>query len=545
VQQNRAALPLMYCGIVLAAIAVYGGYLDGPLFFDDFGTVDVDSPVYSSVANALSLRWLPYASMQWTRAAFAEPLVWLRAGNLLLHAATGCVLFTFLRRLFAAVCAPLPHSGPSGPLALHWIAFGGTLLFVLHPAATYGVAYLVQRAGLMATLFALLTWWSFVEGMLRNSRPWMIGSALAYLLSVLAKEHALLVPLGSLALLVLLRDPKKKASRLVWLPAALYVLIAGLILYQFKVGHIIGVGGIAGQAYEPNAKVMLADLGIAAADRYFLSVLTQSTLFFKYLLLWLLPNPSWMSVAMEADFARSYFAWPYALGPFLFVAYAAFALRLLFRRGRAGLLGFALIMPAALFLIELSTVRIQEIFVLYRSYLWMPCIGCALPYLLERVEARRALAAMTAVVLLLSGFSLNRMNVFAETLRLWDEALQLAGDTRNRRSLGRIYHNRGLAYLNRARYDEALADFNNAIRLAPGLSNIYNDRAVVFLETKRYREALADYDFAIMLAPTNALHYLGRARTNEALGRNEDARRDLMYSCRFGNMQACAEMSAR
>ena len=44
---------------------------------------------------------------------------------------------------------------------------------------------------------------------------------------------------------------------------------------------------------------------------------------------------------------------------------------LIWRGGRLGLLGFALLAPWLLFATELSAVRIQEQFVLYRSYLWM------------------------------------------------------------------------------------------------------------------------------------------------------------------------------
>src|SRR5207253_4238768 len=140
-------------------------------------------------AFSLDMRWLPYATFEWTRVLIGPDIVWLRLGNLSLHIANCMVLFLFLQRLFEAVL-PVEKNGVAAAsenvLAPVWLAFFGALIFALHPASVYGAAYLIQRTTLMATLFTLVMWHWFLKGITRGSRWWLLASAGAYLLAVLA-----------------------------------------------------------------------------------------------------------------------------------------------------------------------------------------------------------------------------------------------------------------------------------------------------------------------------------------------------------------------
>lgn len=526
----------MQAGIVLAIAALYGGYLNAPLLFDDFGLVDTDAPRHWDFTNVLGLRWYSYASLHWSMALFGEHLWVLHAGNLLLHMLACLVLFQFLLRMFSLLCPAARTAGHGTGLPPHWLAFAGTLLFALHPAATYGVIYLTQRTILSATLFGLLTWWLFLEGMLRERRAWLYGSALAYLLAVLGKEHAILVPAANLAILVLLKRFDKPTLLALRPLALLYAIIAAFTFFQARAGNIYG------QAYEPYAGTILDLLGIVPGTEHPLSVITQAYLFFSYLGHWLLPIPTRMSVAMDADFARGFLTWPHSIGLPLFLLAYLFALRLLWRGGRAGLVGFAFAVPASLFAVEFFVVRVQEILVLYRSYLWMPALACALPLAGARLRRRWAAALLAGIAVYLAGASLSRLELFSDSLKLWDDALRLGKDTKRAWNLGRLYHNRGVAYLDQGRYDEALVDLNQAIRLAPMLNNAYHDRAVVHLEKRRYTESLSDFNRAIQMSPKTAFHYYGRAHTYLALGRTEEARQDFDKSCRLGRQAACSKL---
>jgi tetratricopeptide (TPR) repeat protein len=529
----KASSALM--ALALAALALYGSFLSSPLVFDDiayFGDNVADGP---RTLGGLGLRGLSIATFGWVHAVLGVDMVWQRLANLSLHIANGGVLFLFLRRLFEATLVPTP-SGPAGArpaLGLPWLAFFGALWFVLNPVAVYGVAYLAQRTILMATLFALLTWWLFLLGVLRGQRRWLLASGASYLLAVLSKEHAIMVPAVALALLLLLRKPNKALLRQVAPAFFLYALIAVFTFVQIK------SGGVVGRAYEPSGVDMLAEIQVNPQQAHVLSVLTQGFLYFKYLLLWLVPNPGWLSVDMLERFVQSYWSWPETLGLLAFLLYPALALYLLLQRGHRGLLGFALLGPWLLFATELSTVRIQETFVLYRSYLWMPCLLAAIPFLLQKVAARHAFVMLAVVTLGLLPASWNRLTTFSDPFLLWDDALRLAQAKGKNSRLGRMYHNRGTAHLEAKRYQEAIVDFGAGIKILPNYMPLYNDRAVAYLKTGQFWEAREDYDFAIWLNPNTYHPYLGRAQANEALGNTEAARRDYALSCELGVADAC------
>jgi hypothetical protein len=433
--------------VALAAILLYGPFLRNPLVFDDVNLFDgKPHPEYLGAIFSFTLRWLPYASFDWTRIALGPDLLWQRLGNLALHLANGAVLFFFLRTLFSACL----HGGQARdrtvprPSSLAWFALAGAALFVLHPAAVYGTTYLIQRTILMATLFTLLMWLLLLHGLARNSQPLLIGSALSYGLAVLSKEHAVMAPAVAAALVMLAAGREWRTIRKVLPAFVLYACIGAYIVFQVKDGNIIGA------AYEPRGVDYLqalasTDSGFDPKMAYPLSVLTQSTLFFKYLLIWIIPNPLWMSVDMAEPFAMKLISWPHTAGFAAFAAYGLLALHWLLKRGEKGLLGLALLAPWLMFAAEFSTIRIQESFVIYRSYLWMPALFACLPVLFRSIAPARAALLLSGLLLVMLPVTWNRLATFSEELLLWNDAARLVGRNENRPGVERIFLNRGIS----------------------------------------------------------------------------------------------------
>ena len=415
-----------------------------------------------------------------------------------------------------------------------WFAFFGALIFALHPVAVYGVAYLIQRSTLMATLFVLLMLRVYLEGLLRGSWHWMLAAALFYFAAVYSKEHSIAAPGLALALTFLIRKPSATLLKQITPYAILLTLIAATVIYIFSAKGILGV------AYEPRAMGMLnlsarmqglTDL----PNVYLLSILTQSWLFFKYLGLWLVPNPAWMSVDMRESFALSLFGW-HTLGLIAFLAYFCTAVWLLLKQGRMGLLGFALLFPWILFLTEFSTVRVQEPFVLYRSYLWMPGLFAALPVVSGWMAPKKTFILLGVLSLLLIPLTLNRLNIFSSSLLLWDDAEKLVQDKPYAYGVERIYTNRGNKLFQLKRYDEAIADFSKAIAAYPDDELVYGSRAKAYYFLGKYQEALRDYDRAIALKSDNKRFYYDRALTHRALGNLDAAQEDFRKSCALGGV---------
>lgn len=265
-------------------------------------------------------------------------------------------------------------------------------------------------------------------------------------------------------------------------------------------------------------------------NAHLLSILTQSFLFFKYLWLWLLPDPAWMSVDMRESFAASYLSW-HTLGLVAFLAYPCIAVWLLLKRGSIGLLGFAMLFPWLLFFTEFSTVRIQEPFVLYRSYLWMPGLFAALPFAFGRLAPKKTYILLGVICLSLVPLTLNRLNTFSNPLLLWDDAEKLVRDNPDAYWAQRIYTTRGEELALLKRYDEAIADFSKAIDAQPNIDFTYINRAATYYYLGRHQEALRDYDRAISLKSNNPKSYYGRALAYRALGNYTAAQDDLRKSC--------------
>lgn len=533
-QRYRAIVagPLPLCALLLAAVAVlYWPFLASPLVFDD-------KPLFAALdrwlaPSALNLRFLPHASLAWTQKLFGADLVPYRMGNLLLHAANAVVLFLFLRRLFLLVLNP---TGTSSSYYTR-IAFIGALLFALHPVAVYATAYLVQRSVLLATLFSLLMWLAYTEGLARHQQRWLLVSAGFYYLAVFSKEASIMAPAVALCLTALLRTPSPSLVRTLAPTFVLYAVIA--VLAVLRSGNIIGT------PYEPMAKAMLVDVDPAWAVG--LSAINQSFLFFKYLLLWLVPYPGWMAVDMREPFPQSLLSLPPAAGPVAFAGFATLGLWLLRKRDRpaARLAGLALLAPTLLFLTEFSTVRVQEPFVLYRSYLWFGLALAALPAITHRLSAKKTYAALAVVGVCLVPASRDRLVTFSDPLPLWDDAVSLVSAKPGVPGADRIYYNRGNAFLMRRQTKQAAEDYTKAIELNPKNQGAYSNRGYIHYLNGRYREAVDDYAKAVAIDPRSRRPYFGLGMGYRALGQEKLARDYWRESCDRGYQPACLALRAR
>ncbi len=104
----------------------------------------------------------------------------------------------------------------------------------------------------------------------------------------------------------------------------------------------------------------------------------------------------------------------------------------------------------------------------------------------------------------------------------------------NRKDRAATLVNRGIIYNRTGRFDAALADFNAALEIDPGLGEAYLNRGNSRFFQKRMEEARADYDRAIELKSRD-LHaaYFNRGLAHEVLGDAAAARADFEMALRL------------
>lgn len=113
-----------------------------------------------------------------------------------------------------------------------------------------------------------------------------------------------------------------------------------------------------------------------------------------------------------------------------------------------------------------------------------------------------------AVNALRRGMALSEKKEHDKAIAEFSEAIRLAPD------YAQAFNGRGLAWATKRNFDKAIEDYNQAIKLAPNVTFIpYMNRGSVFRETMQFEKALADFDKAIELAPKRAEPYEARGYT--------------------------------
>jgi tetratricopeptide (TPR) repeat protein len=521
---------------LLASLGVllYGIFLSNPLVFDDIYFFLTGHPE-KHFAEGLQFHpraWV-YFSHAMTFVYLGPEIFWQRLGNLVAHVSTGLALYVLIRRLLLDL-----DRNQARHSRIEWVAFLAALLFLLHPVAVYATGYLIQRTILMATLFSLLTWLAFWLG-LRGSRRWLWASVLFYFLAVFSKEHAVMAPAVCAGLWILHRRSLPDVPVRVVETSAVLLIQAGIALLV----TYLAVGG-AHEILAPEMMRDMAERGFEVPEglAYPLSVLTQAGLFFKYLGLWAFPNVTAMAVDMREPFVLSA-TLPRWLILGAFCLYPLIAAGLLWRGRTLGLAGFALLTPWLLFATELVSVRLQEIFVLYRSYLWAPALFILLALGLARLSTRMAVGVGMVIAVFLFALSFDRLTSFSHPFLLWDEAARVAEKNAGKpgvAGMARIYHNRGLALYREGMVDLAIRSYDQALAEKPDYSYVYNDRGAARLDLKNYVGALGDFDTAIRLKPDYLRPYAGRAMALKGLGRTNEAEAAFARACALGWQSACS-----
>lgn len=479
--------------LVTATVLAYAGSFRGPFVFDDLLAI-VGNPTLAHLGTA----WMPPAS---GLPVSGRPLVNVsfavnhalgglsvpgyHAVNLLLHVVAGLLLFGVLRRTFASPPLAGKMGGRAEPLAA-----GISLLWLLHPLQTEPVAYLSQRAELMAGATYLLTLYAFCRSVeVGASRGWKIVAVVACLLGMACKEIMVTAPLTVLLYdRVFVADSWRTirtrrfgfylALALTWLPLA------------WLVAHTGDRGGTAG-------------FGVAVGWREY--ALTQFSAILHYLRLSVVPYPLVFDYGRALATGVAQIAVP-AVVVLALVAASVFAWRRRPALSFAGLAFFILLAPTSS-VVPIATQTIAE----HRMYLPLAVVLSVVGVSLAALRPRLAAPLLGVLALGAGVMTFARTQDYCSALVLWEDT------AKQRAQNPRAHYNYGNELLDAGRVEEARAQFAETIRLMPGLAEAHNNLGNALVRLNRPDEAAVSYERALALYPAflEAHNNLGYVRLQQ------------------------------
>lgn len=490
---------LMFLLAFALAAACYWIGLDYPIVFDDDNIIG-DGSVYNYAINPdiTTTRGFPYFTIGLLHVLSGGDLVWNRVCNLILHGLVGIALYFFVLRATASSARTLQVKASTGLLVVLW--------FLLNPVAVYGTGYLIQRTIVMATLFGLVSATLYLRAQQEQRNTDLFSAALLSALAMLSKEHAVMLPVAIVTLTPLVVC----WSRTVVLRTVGFIVLSVPCMFWAIQSRAVDVVGKTYEIYSGQvlAQMTLSEFSQTTFGLWLLSGATQLLLFWKYLSLWLIPNPEWMSVDMRVDFPVLWAGWGAWLGLLFSILAFGGASWVWWRHGRASLLSrlaAPVLYLAVLFSVELSVVRIQEPFVLYRSFLWMPGYALILAFLFQAAE-RSALARgifwwralwIFGVLACLALYPLaqDRLRSFSSQEALWRDA-EAKLPRPDVAGADRIYYNLAGEAFKRKDYATALLYSDKVIGQNPEAFQGYLARGSVLLAQRDVNGALREFDAA-------------------------------------------------
>ncbi|VVB57084.1 Tetratricopeptide repeat protein [uncultured archaeon] len=124
------------------------------------------------------------------------------------------------------------------------------------------------------------------------------------------------------------------------------------------------------------------------------------------------------------------------------------------------------------------------------------------------------------------GFALLQTGRYELALKDFDQLLRMGSQKTvwlQDLDLSQIHYGRGAAWYGLDSYEQAVREFDLAVQLGPKYADAYFARGNAKYALKEYAGALADYNKAVELDPKNAMAFYNRGHALQMLGRTQDA----------------------
>lgn len=368
-------------------------------------------------------------------------------------------------------------------------------LFALHPMHVESVAWITERKDVLYGLFFLWAIYLYILQKTSYSKSRILWITILFLLSLFSKIQAVTLPL--VFILIDYWFEQKITLKSIfnqWLYLLLSIIFGALGIYFLSREGSLD----ANQVFGLVDRIFIGSYSLVV---YLIKAIAP------YKLSPLYPYPPALS-------------WYHYASIIIFPAYIMIMYRAYMEKRKALFFGLGFFIVNIVFLLQilgagqgLTADRFS-----YISYIGLFFIaGYYFSKIIQIQKFKSAsIVLLTIPVIVYSVISYEQIGIWRNSETLWSKAIA-------------HYPMSTLAYGNRAnylrdqgRYREALADYNNGLKIKPDQAKTLNSRAKLYFTLASNADtlnlALADYSRAIELDPDNGEYYINRGATYARLG---------------------------
>lgn len=472
---ERLIRPNLFVFLIIAVLVLtaYSFMLGAPFRSMDDATTIVENPDIRDFKNVPKVltgsffgdssyyRPLVTISYMLEYHMFGLNAFWFNFNNVLLHVLNSFCVFALIYRLW---------NKSSTALAV-------CLLFAIHPVHWEAVSNISGRSILLNTMYVLMAFCLFIDFNKHRRILYLFGSLTSFVLALLCKESAAILPVTLILYLLFLSKENKKP----WFALVLFFLVVfGFILFRKQLGIT--------QLFAWGSWDALA-----------LGVLTFARGVITYLRLFIFPVDLYFDRSLKV---LGSFMDPQLLATLIF--WIAAALVLWFNRKKAGTPAVFL---ALWFLIELAPVSqivtsigVQPGFIsLAEHFLYVPSIAAltlivlGVQHLWHLNEQSKVCSTSIAAAGILGFLIFLFLTTIQQTVYAGNELAMLKRSAEMQPFNSRVQYSIGMNYVNRGMFQAAEVYFRQAVSMDP-----WNVRAMIALgkslcDQGRYHEGMSVY----------------------------------------------------
>ncbi len=354
----------------------------------------------------------------------------------------------------------------------HTGALVTALLFAIHPLHVESVAWVAAQKDTFYVFFFLLSVLYYMRFRAESKKLFIVLCFIAFILALLSKAQAVVLPVVLLLIDFLERRPKFGMEIVYKIPFFALSLLFGIIAIKMQ----STAGAVQDAVFSQGERILFACFG-------FMNYLWQTlvpldlAIFYPYPEANLIINSKWVYVA-----------------PFI-VILATIAAFYFGKKDRMILFGYLFFCVNIALVIQLIPVGDA---VHADRYTYISLIGFFLiaGHLIggwyDRSPGKRNLiyGLCGAYFLGIGALSFLYSKKWSDSITIYTHALE-------RYPAPIVYANRAAAYFKAGQLEEALVDFTDCIKIKPQFPNAYKNRALTYESMQKHNEAIADFAEAL------------------------------------------------